>query len=65
MTSGQLKRKRGVVLTSTGRQKLQEAINALEEQNNFGDKLTIEELSDRTKLDAGTVAKSPRLQTRG
>jgi len=57
MTSGQPKRKRGVVLTPTGRQKLQEAINAWEEQDNFGEKLTIEELSDRTQLDAGTVAK--------
>jgi WD40 repeat protein/predicted DNA-binding transcriptional regulator len=57
MTSGQSKRKRGVVLTPTGRQKLQEAITAWEEQDNFGEKLTIEELSDRTKLDAGTVAK--------
>jgi hypothetical protein len=48
MTSGQPKRKRGVVLTPTGRQKLQDAIKAWEEQDNFGDKLTIEELSDRS-----------------
>ncbi|KAM3090280.1 hypothetical protein ACKFKG_30275 [Phormidesmis sp. 146-35] len=47
MTSGQPKRKRGVVLTPTGRQKLQDSIKAWEEQDNFGDKLTIEELSDR------------------
>jgi len=53
MTSGQPKRKRGVVLTPTGRQKLQEAIKAWEEQDNFGDKLTIEELSDRESLDNG------------
>jgi len=53
MTSGQPKRRRGV-LTATGRQKLQNAIQAWEEQDNFGDKLTIEALSDRTKLDAGT-----------
>lgn len=58
MTSGQPKRKRGVVLTPTGRQKLQDAIAAWEEQDNLGEKLTIEELSDRTKLDAGTVAKA-------
>jgi WD40 repeat protein len=57
MTSGQPKRKRGVVLTPIGWQKLRDAIKVWEEQNNFGDKLTIEELSDRTKLDAGTVAK--------
>ncbi len=57
MTSGQPRRKRGVVLTATGRQKLQDAVQAWEEQDNCGDKLTIEALSDRTKLDAGTVAK--------
>lgn len=57
MTSGQPQRKRGVVLTPLGRQKLQNAIKVWEEEDNFGDKLTIEELSDRTKLDAGTVAK--------
>ncbi|MGD1908491.1 MAG: NB-ARC domain-containing protein [Leptolyngbyaceae cyanobacterium] len=57
MTSRQRKRKRGVVLTPAGRQKLQAAITALEEQDNFGEKLTIEELSDRTKLDASTVSK--------
>jgi hypothetical protein len=57
MTSERPTRKRGVVITPTGRQKLQEAIKAWEEQDNFGEKVTIEELSDRTKLDAGTVAK--------
>lgn len=41
----------------TGRQKLQEAIKAWEEQDNFGEKMTIEELSDRTNLDACAVAK--------
>lgn len=56
MNSEQPKRKRGVVLTPTGRQKLQEAI-AVWEEDNLGEKLTIEELSDRTKLDAGTAAK--------
>ena len=57
MTSGQPRRKRGVVLTATGRQKLQDAIQAWEEQDNCGDKLTIEALSHRTKLDGGTVTK--------
>ncbi len=57
MTSGQPRRKRGVVLTATGREKLQDTIQTWEEQENFGDKLTIEELSHRTRLDAGTVAK--------
>ncbi|MBW4522328.1 MAG: NACHT domain-containing protein [Scytolyngbya sp. HA4215-MV1] len=57
MTSGQAKRKRGVVLTPAGRQKLQAAIAAWEEQENFGEKLTIEALAVLTQLDAGTVAK--------
>lgn len=57
MTSGQPRRRRSVVPTSTRRQKLQDAIQAWEEQDNCGDKLTIEALSDRTKLEAGTVAK--------
>jgi hypothetical protein len=57
MTSGQPKRKRGVVLTPTGRQQLQRAIATWEAQENLGDKLTIEALSALTKLDAGTVAK--------
>jgi WD40 repeat protein len=57
MTSGQPKRKRGVVLTPTGRQQLQSAIATWEAQDNLGEKLTIEALSALTKLDAGTVAK--------
>ncbi|MBW4475047.1 MAG: NACHT domain-containing protein [Stenomitos rutilans HA7619-LM2] len=57
MTVEQPRRKRGVVLTATGRQKLQDAIRAWEEEDSCGDKLTIEALGDRTKLDAGTVAK--------
>ncbi|PSB33678.1 NB-ARC domain-containing protein [Stenomitos frigidus] len=57
MTSGQPRRRRGVVLTAAGRQKLQDAIQTRQEEDNFGEKLTIEALSDRTKLDAGTVAK--------
>jgi hypothetical protein len=57
MTSEQSKRKRGVVLSSIGRQKLHHAISAWETQENFGEKLTIEALSDCTQLDAGTVAK--------
>jgi uncharacterized 2Fe-2S/4Fe-4S cluster protein (DUF4445 family) len=57
MTSGQPKRKRGVVLTPTGRQKLQDAIKAREEHDDFGEKLTIGELSNIEELDAGTVSK--------
>jgi len=57
MTSASSQRRRGVVLTSQGEQKLRGAIAAVEQEDNFGQKLTIEELSDRTGLDPGTVAK--------
>ena len=57
MTSQQRKRRRGVILTHQGQQKLRAAIAEIEEEENFGQKLTLEELSDRTGLDAGTVAK--------
>ena len=57
MTSQQRKRKRGVILTPQGQQKLRAAIAEIEQAENFGQKLTLEELSDRTGLDAGTVAK--------
>lgn len=51
------KRKRGIILTSEGWQKLQDAILESEAQEKFGDRYTIEELSERTRLDPGTVAK--------
>ena len=57
MTSQQRKRRRGVILTPQGQQKLRAAIAEIEQAENFGQKLTLEELSDRTGLDAGTVAK--------
>jgi WD40 repeat protein/transposase-like protein/transcriptional regulator with XRE-family HTH domain len=49
--------KRGVVLTLQGRQKLQEAVDKYEYQEKYGEKLTIEDLSDVTGLDRGTVSK--------
>lgn len=51
------RRKRGVVLTSVGLKKLQEARYLVEILENFGDKYTLEELSDRTQLAPFTVAK--------
>ena len=59
MTSGDLssKRRRGVILTLQGKQKLQQAIARIEEDDNFGRKLSIEQLSDRTRLDPATVSK--------
>jgi WD40 repeat protein len=57
MTGNRTRRKRGVVLTNAGEQKLRMAIAQFEAEENFGQKLTLEELGDRTGLDPGTVAK--------
>lgn len=51
------RRKRGVVLTSVGLKKLQEARYQVELEENGGDRYTLEELSDRTQLAPFTVAK--------
>ncbi|NJR61447.1 MAG: NACHT domain-containing protein [Cyanobacteria bacterium CRU_2_1] len=51
------RRRRGVILTSQGKQKLLEVIREFEREHNFGEKYTIEELSGQTGLDPGTVAK--------
>ncbi|GAB4375160.1 MAG: NB-ARC domain-containing protein [Elainellaceae cyanobacterium] len=53
----QPRRKRGVILTPQGKQKLLDAIREFESDHNFGEKYTIEELSGKTGLDPGTVAK--------
>jgi WD40 repeat protein len=53
----QPRRKRGVILTPQGKQKLLGAIQKFEHEHNFGEKYTIEELSGKTGLDPGTVAK--------
>lgn len=57
MKSGSPQRRRGVALTTQGERKLRGAIATVEQEENFGQKLTLEELSDRTGLDPGTVAK--------
>ncbi len=51
------RRKRGVILTPKGLQKLAEARRELEIEENNGDKFTLEELSDRAKLAPFTIAK--------
>ncbi|MBD3884523.1 SUMF1/EgtB/PvdO family nonheme iron enzyme [Phormidium tenue FACHB-886] len=51
------RRNRGIVLSFQGEQKLRETISLLESEEKFGQKFTLEELSDRTGLDPGTVAK--------
>jgi WD40 repeat protein/transcriptional regulator with XRE-family HTH domain len=49
--------KRGIILTPQGWQKLQETVDKYEYQEKYGEKLTIEEMSDLTGLDRGTVSK--------
>jgi WD40 repeat protein/transcriptional regulator with XRE-family HTH domain len=52
-----LKRKRGVILTHEGWEKLQEAKLQLEAKENLGDRYTIEDLSERAGLNPGTVGR--------
>ena len=51
------RRKRGVVLTDTGRQRLQQAIRQAEADDLETQRYTLEELSDRIGLDPKTIAK--------
>lgn len=51
------KRRRGVVLTPDGLQKLQAAKSEAEMEYNFGKRYTLEELSDRTGLSVDTLMK--------
>lgn len=57
MQPQQPRRRRGVILTPVGLKKLKNAINALEYRDNFGEKYTLEALSERTRLDPVTIAK--------
>jgi ABC-type dipeptide/oligopeptide/nickel transport system ATPase subunit len=57
MTAKTSIRRRGVILTSTGYQKLQAAKRECEEQTNFGDRYTIEELSKQMGLAVNTIGK--------
>jgi len=57
MNSERPRRRRGFVLTQMGWHKLQKAMNESANQEQFGERYTIEELSDRTGLDPGTVSK--------
>lgn len=50
-------RRRGVVLTAQGQQKLQSARRNAEIAENFGDRYTLEELSERTGLSLKTITK--------
>jgi ABC-type dipeptide/oligopeptide/nickel transport system ATPase subunit len=52
-----LKRRRGAILNPAGYQKLQAARRECEEQTNFGDRYTIEELSKQMGLAVNTISK--------
>jgi len=51
------KRKRGVVLTPVGLQRLQEAISSWEILNNHGDRLTLEQLSRQINVSTKTLSR--------
>lgn len=50
-------RRRGVVLTLAGQQKLQAARREAEIRDNYGDRYTLEELSEKTGISLNTIAK--------
>ncbi|WP_245894130.1 hypothetical protein [Chamaesiphon polymorphus] len=50
-------RRRGVVLSSTGQQKLETARRQFEKAGNNGDRFTLEELSERTQLAVSTITR--------
>ncbi len=56
------KRKRGVILTLQGWQRLQVAKRQSEQQENSGNPYTLEELSDRTNLSPNTLTRIQRRQ---
>ncbi|KAM3099154.1 AAA-like domain-containing protein [Phormidesmis sp. 146-35] len=53
----QIKRKRGIILSSKGWQRLQTAEQRSVSQSNFGKPYTLQELSDRTGLSPNTLAR--------
>jgi transcriptional regulator with XRE-family HTH domain len=57
MNNGKTNRKRGVVLTSRGWEKLHKAIDRVQARENHGVRYTFEELSDRTELTPRTVSR--------
>ena len=57
MNMQNIRRKRGVILTVEGWQKLQEAKLELEVQENLGDRYTVEDLSERAGLNPSTIGK--------
>ncbi|HEY9659239.1 MAG TPA: NB-ARC domain-containing protein, partial [Allocoleopsis sp.] len=54
---GKAKRGRGVILTTQGWQKLQQAKQSVEDEQNWGKRLTLEQLSERSGLSEITVSR--------
>ncbi|MBW4592875.1 MAG: AAA-like domain-containing protein [Brasilonema angustatum HA4187-MV1] len=63
MKQFKIHRKRGIILTPTGLKRLQEAIIAVEKVENHGDRLTLDELSDRTNVSTKTLSRLWSLDT--
>ncbi|MEC4817475.1 MAG: AAA-like domain-containing protein [Scytonema sp. PMC 1069.18] len=57
MKQSKLKRRRGVLLTSVGLQRLQAAILSAEIAENCGNRFTLEELSDRVQVSTKTLSR--------
>jgi hypothetical protein len=57
MNDANTKRKRGVILTTVGSHKLANARDRHEQQHNFGNRYTIEQLSELTNLAPNTLNK--------
>jgi WD40 repeat protein/transcriptional regulator with XRE-family HTH domain len=55
--SSKSKRDRGVILTTKGWQKLQQAMQAVEAEHNWGQRLTRKQLCDRTGLSLQTISR--------
>lgn len=53
----QSKRKRGIVLSGNGWQRLNQAIHRVEGEENEGRRFSVEELSDRTKISSSTLSR--------
>lgn len=63
MADQKQKRRRGVLLTLQGLKKLQEAKSEAEFQENYGNRYTLEALSDRTGLSLDTLMKVLKCET--
>ncbi|NMF61478.1 AAA-like domain-containing protein [Brasilonema octagenarum] len=63
MKQSKTHRKRGILLTPAGLNRLQEAIMAVERVENHGDHLTLDELSDRMNVSTKTLSRLWSLHT--